>query len=174
MTKFNFLKKAAILAIAIMATVSVSAQEKGAMSVGGNLAFGFYKADVSGADSEAQLGLGPKFRYSILDQLRAEGSFMYFLPKDHWSMIDVSVNAHWLFPFGEKMYLYPLAGFSYLSHKYSYSGTSLSGTDSGFNIGGGVDYKLSEKLTLNAELKYSGYGDWSRYNLVIGLTYSIK
>jgi opacity protein-like surface antigen len=163
MKNFNVIKKVAIIAIAAV-TVSTlaSAQEKGDKAVGANLVFG---------TEGSNIGLGAKFQYNVTAPIRLEGSFTYFFEKDYTSMWDLSVNAHYLFPLNEKLTVYPLAGLGIVGATTTIPGTTvstggvtvtpageLSSTDFGLNLGGGADYKLSDKLFLNAELKYTTGG----------------
>jgi outer membrane protein X len=53
----------------------------------------------------------------------------------------------------------------------SYGGGSASDSEIGFNLGGGIDYKLTDKLILNAELKYKLGNNWNRLLLSAGLAY---
>ncbi len=155
----NFFK-VAIAAIAIvMTTVTANAQEKGDMAAGVKLGF-------ATSNGYSHLGAGAKFQYNILDPLRLEGSFTYFLPKEmggglvsaKTSMWDASVNAHWLFGLGDKVNLYPLAGLGIFGVTSKAEvlgiGASVSTNDFALNLGGGVDFKISQSIALNAEAKY--------------------
>jgi outer membrane protein X len=145
-------------------SVAVNAQEKGDMAAGGNLVLGL-------GDSCTNYGIGAKFQYNATNPLRLEGSFTYFLKKDNLTMWDLSANAHWLFPVADKVTVYPLAGLGILNYGSSYGGYSASSSDIAFNLGGGIDYKLTDKLALNAELKYKISDTWDRLLLSAGLAY---
>jgi outer membrane protein X len=172
--KSSILRRVAIVAIALVTmSVVAQAQEKGDMAAGGNLVLG-------SGDSFTNIGIGAKFQYNILTPLRLEGSFTYFLKKDYLTMWDLSANAHWLFPITDKITVYPLAGLGILNYGYDYSvdlgewgsyGSSGSTSDIAFNLGGGIDYKLTDKLILNAELKYKISDMWDRLLLSAGLAY---
>jgi outer membrane protein X len=176
-------RKVAIVAIAVMTmSVAANAQEKGDMAAGGNLVLG-------SGDSFTNFGIGAKFRYNVTNPLRLEGSFTYFLPKKEGvsglaetslSMWDLSVNGHWLFPVADKITVYPLAGLGILGTSASAEvdmgewgsyGGSASTSEFGFNLGGGIDLKLTDKLILNAELKYKLGSTWDRLLLSAGLAY---
>jgi outer membrane protein X len=167
-------RKAAIVAIAVFTvSMAASAQEKGDMAAGGNLVVGL-------GDSFTNYGIGAKFQYNITNPLRLEGSFTYFLKKDYITMWDLSVNAHWLFAVADKIAVYPLAGLGVLNYGYNYSmdlgewgnyGGDASTSDIAFNLGGGIDLKLTDKLTFNAELKYKISDVWSRLLISAGLAY---
>jgi outer membrane protein X len=184
MKTLNVLKQAVLLAtVATISVTAVNAQEKGDMAAGVNLAVGM-------GDNLTNFGIGAKFQYNITTPIRLEGAFTYFLPKT-WgvsglseaslSMWDFSVNAHYLFPVGDKITVYPLAGVGILGVHTSYE-TNLSGlggyydasassSEFNFNIGGGLDFKLSDKIILNAELKYKIGGTWSRFVISAGVAY---
>jgi outer membrane protein X len=170
----SIFKKVAIVAIALVTmSVAAGAQEKSDMAAGGNLVLGL-------GDSFTNIGIGAKFQYNVTNPLRLEGSFTYFLKKDNLTMWDLSVNAHWLFPVADKITVYPLVGLGILNYGYDYSidlgeygsyGDSGSTSDIAFNLGGGIDYKLTDKLVLNAELKYKISDQWDRLLLSVGLAY---
>jgi outer membrane protein X len=173
MKKFDVLKKTAIVAIAVLTmNVAAYAQEKGDMAVGGNFVLG-------SGDSFSNYGIGAKFQYNVMNPLRLEASFTYFLKKDYITMWDLSVNAQWLFSLGDMINVYPLAGVGLLNYGYDLDlglgaygiHDSASTTDFAFNLGGGIDFKLTEKLILNAELKYKLSGEWNRLLLSVGLAY---
>ena len=89
---------------AVFCAWNVQAQtEKGAMAAGVNLTVGF-------GDSYTNVGLGAKYQYNIIDNLRLEPNFNYYFKKDYLSMWDLSVNVHYLFTLYEGLNFYPLAG----------------------------------------------------------------
>jgi outer membrane protein X len=169
-----FFKRVAIAAIAVLTMcVAAGAQEKGDMAAGGSLVLG-------SGDSFTNIGVGAEFRYNVTNPLRLEGSFTYFLKKDYLTMWDLSVNGHWLFPVADRITVYPLAGLGILNYGYDYSvdlggwgsyDGSGSTSDFAFNLGGGIDLKLTDKLILNAELKYKISDVWDRLLLSAGVAY---
>lgn len=167
----------AITAAAILMTsASVNAQEKGDMAAGVNFALG-----VNG--NFTNFGFGAKFQYNVIDPLRLEASFSYFLRSKYITMWDVMVNAHWVFHLGDKFNLYPLAGMGVLGLGIKYPtiyqgwlglyGSNYSRAYFAIDLGGGVDFKLTESFFLNAETKYmiSTVGSWSRFLLSVGAAY---
>jgi len=171
-----FLKRAAITVIAVLAmSVAAVAQITGDKAVGANLVFG-------SGDGLSNVGIGAKFQYNVTDPIRLEGSFTYFFKKDYVSMWDFSVNAHYLFHVADQITVYPLAGVGLLGVTASIpkidlgdfgiiGGGSSSKTEFGFNLGGGIDYKLTDQLFLNAELKYKIYNNWDRFLISVGVGY---
>ncbi|MDR0955452.1 MAG: porin family protein [Rikenellaceae bacterium] len=198
--------KVAIIAIALtMTAVTTNAQQKGNMAVGANVALGM-------GNNLTNFGLGAKLQYNVLDLLRLDGSFTYYLPKKDdsgmvkTSMWDFSVNAHWLFPVTEKSTVYPLVGFGILgtkvdmdmdgtgssfgginiggidiggimdmiggmTNKMSGAGTPTSNTSFGVNLGGGMDFRISESLLLNLEAKYKIVSGGGRFIVSAGVAY---
>ncbi|MDR1680648.1 MAG: porin family protein [Prevotellaceae bacterium] len=177
-------KMAMMLTIVAASAVTVAAQEKGDMAAGVNFAVGM-------GDELTNFGFGAKFQYNVIAPLRLEGVFTYFLPKTEGvegiaesktSMWDLSVNAHYLFPLGEKVAVYPLAGVGILGVTSSVemdlgefgggdADMSASSSDFGVNLGGGIDFKLTEVLILNAEAKYKIGGDFNRFIISAGVAY---
>ena len=156
---------AAIATVALSATATnANAQQKGDMAAGAKAAF-------ATSNGYSHLGLGAEFQYNVMDPLRLEGSFTYFLPKEmaggfasaKTSMWDASVNAHWLFRVGSGINVYPLAGLGIFGVKSKASvdlgelgsyGASAGASEFALNLGGGADFFLSDKTFVNAEAKY--------------------
>ncbi len=140
--------KAAIVTIAlVMTAVTAQAQEKGDMAAVAKFAFGT-------GDRWSNFGIGAEFQYNVMDPLRLEAGFTYFIPKDKLSMWDLSVNANWLFRVGGGVNVYPLAGIGILGSRVSVLGVSVGASDFAFNIGGGADFFVSQSMFINAEAKY--------------------
>jgi len=181
--------KVAILTIAlIMGVFSAKAQEAGDMAVGGNLG-------ISAAEGTSNFGIGAKFQYNVTKEIRGEGLFTYYL--GDFSFWDLSVNAHYLFniPNVQKLNVYPLAGLSLngygngggadIESGFWYDGQwydtsddedintiSGSGTTFGLNIGGGAEYRLTDQISVNFELKYRiGFDDFNRFIPSVGISY---
>jgi outer membrane protein X len=145
--------KITIAAIALtMTAFTANAQTKGDMAAGAKFALGT-------GDGWSNMGFGAKFQYNVMDPLRLEASFTYFLKKDLVTQWDGSVNAHWLFRVGERVNVYPLAGLGILNTGVDlgldeYGLGSASASDFAFNIGGGADFFVSQSMFLNVEAKY--------------------
>ena len=174
-----FLKRVVTLVIVVFTmSLVVSAQEKGDMAVGANVVFGSGKGF-------SNTGIGAKFQYNVTNPIRLEGAFTYFFKKDFTSMWDFSVNANYLFPLGEKITIYPLVGVCVLGASLDtgatefneggisvkVDGVSASSTNFGVNLGGGIDFNLTDKLFLNAEAKYKIVRDWDRFLVSVGVGY---
>ena len=169
-----------------MMSMSAFAQEKGDVAAGVNVSYGTEISNV---------GIGVEGQYSITNKIRAELGFDYFLKKDYTKMWDLNLNFQYLFPLGDKFDIYPFVGVTYtnwsldwdfdyddeLAEYYEALGLSYddddddSGSSSegkfGVNIGCGIQYDLSEKLVLSAELKYQIISDFDQFVVGVGLAY---
>lgn len=141
--------------------VSMFAQQ-GTMAVGVNLSYPMeFKT----------IGIGARLNYSFTDQIRISPSFNYYLETDGFSAWDINADLHYLFNLGETINVYPLAGVHYTTTSVDWLGISTSGSEFGFNLGGGLGYNLTESLNLGLELKYSIIKDYNQIVPMIYLTY---
>ena len=128
--------------------VSNAQVHKGETAAGINLAYG----------SEIEsLGLGARFQYGILDQLRAEVGFNGFFEHDHTSCWDVNLNAHYLVGlYNDQLFIYPLAGLNYTMVNYKGEKNSLGEENHiGLNLGAGVEYEFTEHWGVNLEYRHT-------------------
>ena len=157
-----------ILVLALSTNLMNAQTDKGDMAAGLNLGVGF-------GDGFTNIGIGAKYQWTVINKLRLEPSFNYFLKKDYTSMWDMSVNAHYLFPLGGKFILYPLAGLGVQGVKFSYSAfgysASTSDTQFAFNIGAGGEYPITDAISMNLEFKYKIASGWNRAQLMLGAVY---
>ena len=166
------MKKFVVFLMALMCMTVAQAQVKGNMAAGVNLDMGFgYDGDYD------NMGIGVKFQYSVTDQIRVEPTFVHYFEKNYLTMNEFMVNAHYLFPMMEgKLNVYPLAGLGLVTTKVevSFLGITESAKESdfGLDLGGGAEYKLTDNISLGAELKYYLVGDWNHLGLQIGATYA--
>lgn len=163
---------------AVIALLSIGAYaQKGQTYLGGQLA---YPTDIE------SLGIGVKGGYGITDAIRAQATFDYFLKKNNVSWWDLNLDVHYLFPLGNNIKVYPLAGLTYLrgsvdgftqtvntpdgnitvGNNESYSDGNL-----GLNLGGGFQYDLTDKLVLNAEVKFQIIKNTNQGVISAGLAY---
>lgn len=168
------MRRILLLMAAVLCITVASAQEKGETTLGAQVVYG-------SGDGLSNIGIGAEFQWNVINNLRLAPSFTYFLKKDYVSMWNGGVDVHYLFPVSDLITLYPLAGVGMWGVKvsvpevdlgeYGSYGGSVSDTEFGFNIGGGVDFNLSEKFAINAEIKYKLGGDWSRLLISAGVAY---
>lgn len=162
------------LCIALLTSVYSYAQQ-------GTTAAGVYGAFGS---ENSNFGIGAKVQYSILDNLRAEASFDYFFKKDYLTNMNASLNLHYLILVSDKFRVYPLAGISYVNWSFDTDGfiddftrayddddDDDSESKIGFNLGAGVEYDLTDKLSIFAEGRYQFVSDFDQAIIGVGLSY---
>lgn len=163
---------------AVIALLSIGAYaQKGQTYLGGQLA---YPTDIE------SLGIGVKGGYGITDAIRAQATFDYFLKKNNASWWDINLDVHYLFPLGNNIKVYPLAGLTYLRGSVDGvtqtvdtpagsvtvgSNKSYSDGNLGVNLGGGFQYDLTDKLVLNAEAKFQIIKNTNQGVISAGLAY---
>ncbi len=162
-----------IILILVMATAMLMAHaESGEWAVGGQVVYGT-KAETA--------GIGLHVKNCLTDALRASLSSNYYFKHSGVTAFDVNLEANYLFGVGEKVRVYPLAGVVLgIWHadgvNVSYGGMNFgvdgqNNTKFGANLGGGVDYLVSEHLGLNAEVKYQIISHASQVVFGIGASY---
>lgn len=142
-----------------LVTILTYGQQKGDKAVGGNILYGF---------DENNIGIAGKYQWNITDAFRLEPSASYYPQKSNIKMWDMNVNLHYLFKMNEKFNLYPLGGLTLFGVKPK---NLDSESEFGVNLGGGAEYKLTENISVGAEMKYQILSDWGRAVLSIGMTY---
>ncbi|OAV71801.1 hypothetical protein Barb4_00408 [Bacteroidales bacterium Barb4] len=167
------------VAAAVFAVAGVHAQ-KGEKSAGVSLGYG----------SEIKsIGIGARFNYGITDRIRVTPGFTYFFPKDGFSAWETNADVHYLFPVTGKVTVYPLAGLTFTGWKFDAGnafgdlgglgdvlGDYLDNASSditrfGVNLGGGIQYRLTGKLSIGAEAKYSLVSEIDQIVAAAVLTY---
>lgn len=144
------MKKILTLACAIMLGMGFAQAQvhQGETAVGANLVYG----------SEIEsMGLGARFQYGVIDQLRAEVSFNGFFQHNHLSWWDVNLNAHYLVALkNDKFYIYPLAGINYTMVDYK-GDLNDKGEENhvGLNVGAGLEYEITDHWGVNMEYRHT-------------------
>ena len=157
----------------VMATAMLMANaESGEWNVGGQVVYGT-KAETA--------GIGLHVKNCLTDALRASLSSNYYFKHSGVTAFDVNLEGNYLFGVGEKVRVYPLAGVVLgIWHadgvNVGYGGMNFgvdgqTNTKFGANLGGGVDYLVSEHLGLNAEVKYQIISHASQVVFGIGASY---
>lgn len=156
--------KKIMMIVCMMLVSAATFAEKGDKSWGLNFNYAL-DSDFNG------WGLGGKARYELLDNLRGEGSFNYFFKHEGVSMWDLNVNLHYLISLdSEKANVYPLAGVTLLSANVG-DGINYGGSHFGWNVGGGIEYAITESIIVNAELKWQIVEHWNHPVLSVGIAF---
>ena len=160
-------------------SVRISAQERGLGAVGAQLTGGF-------GDNLANFGVGAKLQLNFLEPLRIEGSVNGFIRNKNVSMFDANLNLHWMAFLTRQFCVYPLVGAGYHLTTLLEPDTKFGGLETDdlnktlsdwqvcANIGGGLDFYLTDVVILNFEAKYKylkHVNIASRINLSVGIAY---
>jgi len=140
------MRKNVFTILTLLITIVTYSQTK----VGANIVYG----------SESDFGLGVKASFDVSEKFKVSPSVSYFftesVPEVSTTMMSFDADAHYFFELKEKLSVYPLAGINvfYTSVSSSFNSVySASSTDFGINLGGGLNYKVSDKLTGFSEIK---------------------
>lgn len=129
-----------VIAAILFCNISASAQTKGDFAVGGGISLGTLLPT---------MGIGGVVQYNISDPIRLSGNLDYFIKNKGVNTFDITVDCHYLFPLSDKFSVYPLAGVG-VSILF---GDGPSRVPFVANIGGGVQYNISQRLHLTFEIK---------------------
>lgn len=159
------MKKILALMICVLALGCGNAMaQKGVKAVGVNFLYG---------TEIEKVGVGVKLQYGVLEHLRLEGAFNYFFKKNETHMWEINVNAHYLFPLADgKLNVYPLAGPTIVNATTNVGGgLNQSTTKFGLNLGGGLEYNISEHFAVGFEARYSIVSKIDQAVFNLGATY---
>lgn len=171
------MKKIILVAIVFITGLSVAkSQDQGDIKVNGGLAFG----TEAGYDGGG-IGLNIGAEYFISDIISAAPSYTYFFEDSEgpfsarFSAINLDGRYYFL---TDEIQVYGLLGLSILSINIKgpvFFGQDISVSDSetGLNVGGGILYPIDDKLGLNGQIKYQTPGD-GQLVLNLGISYKIN
>lgn len=121
------------------------------------------------------IGLGVRLLYGINENIRLDLSDHYYFKKDYKYLDDLNLNVHYLFDVADNLQLYPLGGITLMLWKVEIDTPigKFGDSDSKFgaNLGGGVQYALTDQLMLNGEVKFQLISDTNQLVLSAGLIY---
>lgn len=143
----------AIACMMLMSTAMFAQDNK--MAVGVNLGYGL-------SDNYKPFGIGARFQYEFVENIRAEVNGNFWFPKDDFRIIDANLNFAYLIPLGESVKVYPTAGVGLLN--CGYTGDLKDAMDAlnldtnktmfSWNVGAGIEYAIAASTKIFAEVKY--------------------
>lgn len=145
------------LALVLVSLSAAFAQRQGDQALGVHLNFA----------TETSTGLGVRYEYTFIDNIRVLPEFNYYFKHDHASFWDVGANFQYLITF-ENAYVYPLVGIGYGSAKPE--GGSSSGSFQG-KVGAGVEVKITPEWKLYAEPKFQFVEHNNQFMFSVGAAY---
>lgn len=161
---------------------------EGDFAVGAGLVYGTGIFEDDGFDLNNDLGIQVNGYYSITPEIRIGGDFTFYFPKSQsfenffdeieveTSVTELNINGHYLFINESDLIVYGLAGINItrFSEKISESGFAdeeFSGSETGLNLGAGLEYAL-DFANFYAEAKLANLGgDAGQFVLGAGLRF---
>ena len=154
------MKKNILIIVAIVLSANVFAQEFDLtkLRAGAGLVY---------ATEIGNIGINLNGVYSITEEWEASLGFSHIFEKDYVRYNVLDLDAHYVFyQHDEKLNVYGLAGLGFTFWKATIPAMDLgwgmsspevtdNGTETGLNIGVGANYKLSDKLNLAPEIRYT-------------------
>ena len=154
------MKKIIFMALFALVSTFASAQELGV--------HGLFRTD------SGNFGVGVQGRYNFTKEMRGAASFNYYFKSDNVSAWDINANAQYLFPLKKGFTLYPFAGLTYLHTSVDLGPLGkVSNGNLGLNLGGGLDYKLSNNMKLNVEPRFQLVKGYNELVLNVGVVYNL-
>ncbi len=163
------MKKATLLTLTVLLTANLFSQsfDVANLRAGGGLV---YASEIS------NIGLTFNGTYEITEQWEASIAFTHIFEKDYlkWNVLDL--DGHYVFyQHDEKLNVYGLAGLSLNFWKAAISIGGITfpeqtGSNVGFNLGMGANYKLTNNLNLAPEMRFT-LMDGSYFRIGVALQY---
>lgn len=115
--------------------------------------------------TETEFGIGVNAAFNVTDEIAISPSINYFVGKSitgtgffvknvSTSFIDINADGHYNFKIQEGFSVYPLVGLNIAMGTISYGVFGNSKTFFGANLGGGLNYNFSKKISGVFETKY--------------------
>lgn len=148
------------LTLIVLAGVQFAANAQ--LRLGAGLGYGF--------DIE-ELGLQFRGVYTISDPWRGAADFVfYFDGVEDLSIWELNLNGHYTFINDEKKTVYALAGLNFLKFNYDASSTFADNSDTGLNLGAGLEIPISESIEFFSEARFS-LGGSEQFFISAGVQY---
>jgi hypothetical protein len=154
------MKKNILLILAIVLSTNVFAQQfdKTKIRAGAGLVY---------ATEIGNIGINLNGAYAFTEEWEGSLGFSHIFKKDFLTYNILDLDAHYVFyQKDEKLNVYGLAGLGFTFWKATIPAMDLgfgiatpevsnNGTETGLNIGVGANYKLSDKLNIAPEIRYT-------------------
>ena len=110
-------------------------------------------------DTPNNPGIGVSIGHEFVDNVRGVAEFDYLFKNKGASGWNINVNAEYLFSIQNILTVYPIAGMNVLGWSGDESTSKL-----GLNLGGGIEYPVSNNIILKAEFMYKT--QWNGYSTI--------
>lgn len=123
-----------------------------------------------GTDAE-DLGLQFRAVYTISGPWRAAADFVtYFDGVEDVSLWEFNLNGHYAFINDEKKTIYALAGLNFFKYNYDATSGIADNSDTGLNIGAGLEVPIASALEFYTEARFS-LGGSDQFFISAGVQY---
>ncbi len=152
--------------VAVAGVFSASAIEFGS-SVSANILY---------ASKFNQTGIGVNYKINLTDNFRVSPELQYFFSNDNMKTWDANVNLEYTFKLFEDCNVYPIVGFTY-SHwtmeipQVNYDKAVNTWDKIGGNIGAGIEYDVTSKIAIMAEVRGQIMEKYSQCVIGVGAKY---
>lgn len=131
-----------------------------------------------------QIGIGANAEFGLTEKLKIAPSFLYYFTEDHdfakTNLWELNGNLNYYFIDSNEMGVYGIGGLNYthISVKADSPFGGFGGNYSessgkiGLNLGAGLNYNISERLSPYAELKFV-ISDYDQLVAMIGMKYKL-
>jgi len=138
------------LMMAVLAVGASAQTQQGRSSIGFNLGYGF--------DTENAV-VGLDYRYSLTNTIRINPGLSHYIKKDGLSAWAIDFNLHYLVRLSETLSFYPIVGadlsfWNQRLYKEPRVDASESKTRFGANVGLGLEYYVTDRVTVGLDVKY--------------------
>ena len=148
------MKKVTLIFVILCLALGMKAQvfDFGQMRAGGGLSY---------VDKVGNLGINVNGVYTFNPQWEAAAAFTYTFEKNNVSYKLLDIDVHSVFyEIMSKVNFYVLTGLCFNFYEMETNpadgvSTPGSGSDSGLNIGAGINYKLTDRLNATPEVRYT-------------------
>ena len=113
--------------------------------IGGGLVFSTESGPTIGVDARVQFGVAETFRIAP--------SLNYLFKSDGVSILEINGDVHYPFAVTESVTIYPIGGLNITRISVDLGFGSGSDSEIGINLGGGVNFNITESIRAFAELK---------------------
>ena len=175
MKKFFIILAALLVVFTFTINAEAEVKEKG-FYLGGGVAYAWENFDVEGVDFDDAWGLNAFAGYKLIKYIAFEGNFNWYddftldlfgVDIQIWTlMLDVKA----MYPvYNDILVPYLRAGVGYMDKEASAGSFEMSDSDAAINLGGGLDYYVTDQFSLGIDGKYIvGTGDLEPIEYFVG------
>lgn len=164
----NIIKKSVIAVAMFCGAAATTYAASGDVTVGANLGV---SPTLSNNWDASNFTLGLKVQYGFTDDVRGEFNFENGFNSSHLSYYELMANVHYIIPVSQVFSMYPIVGIGYGHTKIDAYVGDVNFNRFAINAGLGGEFRLTDNLSAQVEVKYLYMKDFSRMPMTFGVTY---